>query len=84
VSLAHAEAGAKGGSSVRWREEPCPAELAIGGLDHPLHVVPPGVRTFPCQRPQKFAGDRYPGHRVHLWRGDIDGKPAELTWRAEP
>lgn len=81
MSLSHAEAGAKGASRVRWREEPCPAELVVGALDHPGAARLLG-RTFTCQRPQKWAGDRYPGHRLHIWRGEIDGKPAELTWQA--
>jgi hypothetical protein len=77
VSLARAEAGAKGGRATRWREEPCPAELYVVPDDQQLG------RTFTCQRPQKFAGDRYPGHRQHIWRGEIDDKRTEITWQAD-
>jgi hypothetical protein len=81
VTLDHATAGQRGGNAVRWHREPCPAQLVVVG-GHRASGDPVG-RTFTCQRPQKWAGDRWPGHRVHLWQGEIDGKPAELTWRAE-
>jgi hypothetical protein len=70
--------GAKGGTQAGWRSEPCRHAIEIGHIPG----TPCGY-TFTCQRPQKFQGDRYPGHSVHIWQGDVGGVPAELTWRTQ-
>jgi hypothetical protein len=78
VSLARAEAGAKGGSSVRWHREPCPAEFPLRLLDDRGHFSRPV-----CKREQKWAGDRYPGHVQHLWTGEHGGKRVEVAWEQQ-
>lgn len=61
--------------SGHWRSEPCPAELVVVADDQAIG------RTFTCQRPQQWAGDRWPGHRLHIHRCMIDGKRVEITWQ---
>lgn len=69
MSLSHAEAGAKG-----WRTEPCPARLEL----------PWGSEGFTCQRPRQWQADTERAHLLHLWRGVIDGRKAEITWQDPP
>lgn len=70
MTWTHAEVGRKGARAVRWREQPCP-------VTHPTIPVT-------CEKKQKWAGDNWPGHKQHMWRGELGGCRTEIAWFAEP
>ena len=69
--------GIKGAQAVRWRSEPCSAELVVIG-GHRASGAAVG-RTFACQRPQRSKGDQRIAHH-HRWEGEIDGQQVTVTW----
>lgn len=52
-----------------WHTEPCPAR-------HP-------TLDLGCQRPQKWLAQQYPGHRQHVWRGEMAEVRTEVAWHQD-
>lgn len=64
----------------RWPREPCPAELPLGGMDHPLHMIPLGVLTLTCQAQQIWNGP-HKLHHDHVWAGWVGDQWVRVNWR---
>jgi len=73
----------------RWRREPCPAELPIGGMQHVrkdgkniLTVNLPPSRVFRCQAEQVYQGQCHrPINHDHVWAGWVGDQWVRVNWR---